>query len=100
MLDTQFLRPFGDVGIRESWPFPVSIERVDGAFAQPVVSGAYAGIESFIEAGRRLVERSACAVMTTCGFLVRYQWSLDAAFAVPVSKVSLLSYRALQQKLG
>ena len=100
MLDTQFLRPVGDVGNPDSWPFRVIIERASGAFAQPVVSGTYAGIESFIKAGQRLVERGACAVTTTCGFLVRHQRALDAALAVPVRASSLLSYGALQQKLG
>ena len=100
MLDTQFLRPLGDVGNPDSWPFPVLIERANGAFAQPVVSGTYAGIEPFIEAGKRLVEHGACAVITTCGFLVRHQRALDEALAVPVSTSTLLSYGALQQKLG
>ena len=100
MLDTQFLRPLGDVGNPDSWPFPVLIERVGGAFAQPVVSGTYAGIGSFIEAGQRLVERGACALTTTCGFLVRHQRALETALAVPVRASSLLSYSALQQKLG
>ena len=100
MLDTQFLRPLGDVGNPDSWPFPVVIERANGAFAQPVVSGTYAGIESFIEAGQRLVERGACAVITTCGFLVRHQRALETALAVPVRTSTLLSYSALQQKQG
>ena len=99
MLDTQFLRPLGDVGNPDSWPFPVLIERANGAFAQPVVSGTYAGIESFIEAGQRLIERGACAVTTTCGFLVRHQRALETALAVPVRTSTLLSYRALQHKL-
>ena len=100
MLDMQFLRPLGDVGNPDSWPFPVLIERANGAFAQPVVSGTYAGIESFIEAGQRLIERGACAVTTTCGFLVRHQRALETVLAVPVRASSLLSYSVLQQKLG
>ena len=100
MLDTQFLRPLGDVGNPDSWPFPVIIERVDGAFALPVVSGTYAGIESFVYAGQRLVERGACAITTTCGFLVRHQRSLEAALAVPVRTSTLLNYGELQQRLG
>ena len=100
MLDTQFLRPFGDVGNPDSWPFPAIIERVDGAFAQAVVSGTYAAVEPFIDAGQRLVERGACAVTTTCGFLVRHQQVLEMALAVPVRTSTLLNYNALQQKLG
>ena len=100
MLDTQFLRPLGDVGNPDSWPFPVIIERVDGAFAQPVVSGAYAKVEPFLDAGKRLVARGACAVTTTCGFLVRQQQALAAALKVPVRTSTLLSYRDLQRRLG
>ena len=100
MLDTQFLRPLGDVGNPDSWPFPVIIERVDGAVAQAVVSGIYEAAEPFIEAGQRLVERGACAVTTTCGFLVRHQRALEAALTVRVQTSTLLSYSALQQKLG
>lgn len=100
MLDTQFLRPLGDVGNPDSWPFPVIIERANGAFAQPVVSGTYTGAESFVEAGRRLVERGACAVTTSCGFLVRYQRTLETALAVPVRTSTLLSFGVLQRDLG
>lgn len=100
MLDTQFLRPLGDVGNTQSWPFPVIIERVYGAFARPVVWGAYAGIASFTEAGERLVERGACAVTTTCGFLVRHQRALETALTVPVRTSTLLSWGELQQQLG
>ncbi|MEO7255410.1 MAG: aspartate/glutamate racemase family protein [Casimicrobium sp.] len=100
MLDTQFLRPLGDAGNPDSWPFPIIIERVEGAFAQSVVSGTYEGIESFIEAGRRLVKRGACAVITTCGFLVRHQRALEVALVVPVRTSTLSSYNALQQELG
>ena len=47
----------------------------------------------------RLIERGACAVTTTCGFLVRHQRALETALAVPVRTSTLLSYRALQHKL-
>ncbi len=100
MLDTQFLRPLGDAGNPDSWQFPVIMERVNGAFAQPVVSGTYAEIESFINAGQRLVAAGACAVTTTCGFLVRHQHALEAVLGIPVRTSTLLSYNALQLKLG
>ena len=100
MLDTQFLRPLGDAGNPDSWPFPVVIERVSGAFAKPVVSGDYDEIGSFIEAGRQLVQRGACAVITTCGFLVRHQHALEMSFAVPFRASTLSSYSELHWKLG
>ena len=100
MLDRQFLRPLGDMGNPEAWAFPAIIERVDGAYARPAVSGTFAGIESVIKAGKRLVERGACAVTTTCGFLVLRQRALETALAVPMWTSTLLSDSALQRKLG
>lgn len=82
ILDTQFLRPIGDAGNPNSWSFPAIIERVNGAFARPVISGAYVDIEPFIDAGQRLVERGAFAVITTCVFLVRYQRALEMGCAL------------------
>ena len=81
MLDTQFLRPMVDAGNPDLWPFPAIVEPVNGAFARPVISGAHVVIEPFIEAGRRLVERDACAVRTTFGLLVRYQRALKMGCA-------------------
>ncbi len=76
MLDTQFLRPMGDAGNPDSWPFPAIIERVNGAFARPMISGACVEIKPLI-AGGRLVELGACAVRTTCSFLGRYRRALE-----------------------
>ena len=96
MLDTSFARPVGDAGNAASWPFPVLIERVLGAFAEPVVTGQFADVRPFSEAGRRLVERGAIAVTTTCGFLVRHQQQLQSEFTVPVVTSTLTQFARLQ----
>lgn len=99
MLDTAFSRPLGDAGNAASWPFPVLIERAYGAFAEPVVTGQYADAQPFIDAGRRLVERGALALTTTCGFLVRQQQRLQSEFAVPVLTSTLTQFVRLQATL-
>lgn len=100
MLDTSFDRPVGDAGNPESWPFPVVIERVGGAHARAVVQGSFADVSAFIAAGRRLVERGACAIITTCGFLVRHQRALEEALPVPVQTSTLTQYRRLQDSFN
>ncbi len=100
MLDTSFARPLGDAGNAASWPFPVLIERVPGAFAEPVVTGQFADARPFIEAGRRLVDRGALALTTTCGFLVRHQQQLQNEFTVPVLTSTLTQFARLQTELG
>lgn len=100
MLDTSFVRPVGDAGNAASWPFPVLIERVSGAFAEIVVTGQFADAQPFVDAGRRLVERGACAITTTCGFLVRHQKRLQSEFTVPVLTSTLTQFARLQATLG
>ncbi len=99
MLDTSFARPLGDAGNAASWPFPVLIERVAGAFAEPVVTGQFANVLPFVEAGRKLVQQGAIALTTTCGFLVRYQRQLQSEFTVPVLTSTLTQFARLQAAL-
>lgn len=99
MLDTSFARPLGDAGNAASWPFPVLIERVAGAFAQPVVKGQFATVLPFVEAGRKLVQHGAIALTTTCGFLVRYQRQLQSEFTTPVLTSTLTQFARLQAAL-
>lgn len=100
MLDTTFTRPVGDAGNAASWPFPVLIERVSGAFAEPVVTGRFDDVQPFIDAGQRLVERSACAITTTCGFLVRHQQRLQREIRVPVVTSTLTQFARLRAEIG
>ena len=100
MLDTSFARPLGDVGNAASWPFPVLFEGVPGAFAEPVVTGQFADVQPFIDAGRRLVKRGAVALTTTCVFLVRHQQQLQSEFTVPVLTSTLTQFARLQAMHG
>ena len=99
MLDTDFSRPLGDAGNPASWPFPVVIERVGGAYARPVVEGTHLDIAAFVAAGLRMCDRGACAIITTCGFLVRHQEVLAAALPVPVLTSTLTQYERIQRAL-
>ena len=90
-LDTRFERFLGDIGNPASLPCPVLIEEVAGASAAKVTSLSDDSLLApFIAAGRRLVDRGADAITTTCGFLVLYQRELAAALPVPVATSSLL----------
>jgi hypothetical protein len=99
MLDTAFSRPLGDAGNPASWPFPVVIERVNGAYARPVVEGTLSDVTTFIEAGRRLCDKGACAIITTCGFLVRHQEALAKALPVPVLTSTLTQHERIKRAL-
>ena len=100
MLDTTFARPIGDAGNAASWPFPVLIERVLGAFAEPVVTGRFDDAQPFVDAASKLIQRGACAITTTCGFLVRHQQLLQRELPVPVLTSTLTQFARLQAALG
>lgn len=92
MLDTRFPRPPGDVGHPASFEMPVRYRVVVGATASRVVhADADASLlQPFIQAGQDLVAQGARALTTSCGFLVRFQHSLQAALPVPVWTSALL----------
>lgn len=91
MLDTAFERPVGDVGNSQSWPFPVLYERVSGASARKIVDGQDGDLlEAFVAAGEALISQGACALTTSCGFLILRQAELAARLSVPVGASSLL----------
>ena len=100
MLDTEFIRPVGDMGNPDSWPFPVLLERVSGARARATVEGTNRAVKPFLDAAQILIERGAGCITTTCGFLVRHQQVLAAALPVPVATSSLLQYETIQRSLG
>ena len=99
-LETAFERFIGDIGNPASLPFGVLIETVTGATADKVTSLADDSLlDPFVAAGRRLVEKGADAITTTCGFLVLYQRELAAALPVPVATSSLLQIPLAQALL-
>ena len=92
MLDTRFARLLGDIGNPASFDLPVRHAVVEGASPQRVVRDSDASLLSpFIDTGRALVERGACAIATSCGFLVLFPRELSEALPlVPVWTSCLL----------
>jgi hypothetical protein len=91
MLDTNFERPVGDVGNAASWPFPVIYATVKGATGRLVVDGRDDHLfNAFVSAGEDLRRRGACALTTSCGFLVLRQSKLAARLELPLATSSLL----------
>ncbi len=100
MLETRFPRIPGDIGNPATFPFPVLYEVVPGASAARVVHDqAHGLIDAFVAAGRRLIDRGAAAILTSCGFLVLHQAALAEALPVPVATSSLLQVAMADQLL-
>ena len=105
LLDTCFPRPPGDAGNPASWPVPTLVKVVAGAWPSKIVQSAAglraAGVLSeFVDAVRQLADEGACAITTSCGFLVLLQHELQAGCSVPVVSSSLLQLPGLLQQQG
>ena len=101
MLDTDFLRPPGDVGHAGSWDFPVKLRRVTGASPDRVIRQGGAGLlDDFVAAGESLIEEGCCAIITSCGFMALHQRRLAAALGVPVAASSLIQLPLVELTLG
>ncbi|MGY4230147.1 hypothetical protein ACVMIH_007508 [Bradyrhizobium sp. USDA 4503] len=79
--------------------FPVISETVAGAWVENVVRGDPSLEPAYIAAARRLVERGAVAISSTCGFSVRHQPAVAASVTVPVVMSSLLLLPALLRQV-
>lgn len=79
--------------------FPIISETVVGAWVENVVRGDPALEPAYVTAARRLVERGAVAISSTCGFSIRHQPAVAASVNVPVVMSSLLLLPALLQQL-
>jgi len=93
MLDTTFPRVRGDVGNAATWPsFDVDFEVVRGVGVDDAVrTRDPRGYEQpFIAAARRLEQRGANLITTSCGFLILLQQRLRESVGVPVLASSLL----------
>ncbi|MDA7417203.1 aspartate/glutamate racemase family protein [Xenophilus arseniciresistens] len=98
MLDTRFPRPLGDIGHPHSFGCVTQQLRVPGAWPREVVGSPEAlraMAPAFLDAVQTLERQGACAVTTSCGFLVLLQDLLQAAVKVPVRSSSLLQLPAL-----
>ncbi|MET4349513.1 hypothetical protein ABIC07_009042 [Bradyrhizobium sp. RT9a] len=72
--------------------FPIIAETVTGACVENVVRGDPGLEPAYVAAARRLVERGAVAISSTCGFSIRHQQAVAASVDVPVAMSSLLRY--------
>jgi hypothetical protein len=93
MLDTRFPRIEGDIGNPASFPFPVIYETLQGIGPADAVSREpdRARIRAALAANsRRLANRGAVGLSTSCGFLVLFQADLAAVSPLPVATSALL----------
>jgi hypothetical protein len=90
-LATSFPRIPGDVGSPATFPFPVRIATIDGASVDAIVHRpCEALLPAFIAAGHALAAEGCAGVVTTCGFLARWQTALADALPVPVMTSAVL----------
>lgn len=82
-----------------TFDFATISETVAGAWVENVVRGDPALEPAFIAAARRLVERGAVAITSTCGFSIRHQGAVAASVNVPVAMSSLLLLPTLLRQL-
>jgi hypothetical protein len=105
MLDTDFARPLGDIGNRNSFPgVPMRFARVKNAFADRVLSsdpntGLQQMLPAFLKEARSLQSQGALGITTSCGFLAPLQQQMAKELAIPVALSSLLQVAWAQSLL-
>lgn len=82
-----------------TFDFPVIWETVDSGWVDRIFRGDPTLEPALIAAAQRLVERSAVAISSSCGFFVRYQAAVAASVNVPVATSSLLLLPALLRQV-
>jgi hypothetical protein len=92
--------PPGTPGNPSTFSFPVCYEIARGASAAGLRRAPPEGLESFIAAGRRLVDRGAWAIAGNCGLMLVHQEALARALGVPVLLSSLLQVPLISRMLG
>lgn len=91
LLNADFPRPVGDIANARTFDFPVHYEVTKGAPVPHVVERAASGLlDHFVRSGRRLIDRGARVLATSCGFLAIFQRELAEELKVPVATSSLL----------
>jgi len=100
-LDTAFPRIRGDVGCPDTFSFPVRLAVVRGATVDGVVHERDdALLAKFVDAARQLARDGCAGIVTTCGFLVRWQDALADALDVPVLTSALLALPVIERALA
>lgn len=82
-----------------TFDFPIVSETVAGAWVENVVRGDSALEPAYVAAAKRLVDRGAIAISSTCGFSIRHQAAVAASVDVPVVMSSLLLLPTLLRQL-
>lgn len=91
MLNTNFPRIPGDIGNAETFSYPVRYRVVERANTENVVKqGDEAMLEPFIREAEYLIGQGAKAIVTSCGFMAKFQKEMARALPVPVYSSSLL----------
>jgi len=100
VLEERIPCPPGTPGNPTTFPFPVCYEVARGVSTAALRAAPPAGLESFIAAGQRLVERGACAIAGNCGLMIVHQDALARTLPVPVLLSSLLQVPLIGRLLG
>jgi hypothetical protein len=98
MLDTNFPRILGDAGNPASYAMPVRIRIVQGAGSLDIVQDGRPTdhlITAFCNAAKELETEGACAIISTCGFLITVQEQISSAVDIPVMVSALSLYTEL-----
>jgi Asp/Glu/Hydantoin racemase len=99
-LATAFPRIPGDVGCAATFAFPVRIATVEGASVDAIVHRPRGELlPAFVAAGRALAAEGCAGIVTTCGFLARWQRELADALPVPVMTSALLQVPVVTRTL-
>ncbi len=91
--------PDGSILNPSTFDFPTIFEVVEGAGVERVVKGDVALEPAFIAAAKRVIDRGAVVIATTCGFAIRHQRAISQAVSVPVVTSSLLLLPLLLRQL-
>lgn len=103
MLNTRFPRLPGDIGNPDTFDGQVIYEVVEPATVPEVVTTTPLDSSlkaEFRRAARRLEERGATVIGTSCGFLISMQDDLQSEVSVPVLTSSIVLMPEIRQRFG
>jgi Asp/Glu/hydantoin racemase len=100
VLEERIPCPPGTPGNPTTFPFPVCYEVARAVSTSALRQSPPEGLESFIDAGKRLIERGAQAIAGNCGLMIVHQESLSRALPVPVFLSSLLQVPLIARMFG
>jgi hypothetical protein len=90
----------GSVLHAETFGVPIISETAEGAWPSVVIRGDPKLEAAYVAAARKLEQRGAAAITSTCGFSIRYQAAVAAAVKIPVVLCSLLLLPVLLRQLA